>query len=317
MKKISRVISTFLGSTLIVAVLYWQALNLNITKVENIITQSKTAPLQAKSDKPKRILYLVSADFESDYETINNSFRSKLQYYYQMKKETRQIPMESIEELERMVKNFNLKKESFNTHLGDLNLIDKKTGQPFIVRENTKEREVHMVKFGSKKEFFNALLNEREKSLDEIIIFCHGYKAFINTDVPESFIQKPSLSKFLKLLNPNNYITNLTIRLMPKEKIKDIRYRLNDDAVVYLLSCEALKNSDKQTTIGEAFAYLFDKPVIASKEVNDGWPVDANPYDKMDFSNPESIKEKNVSYKANYLKGDWHVVSPKNLKVPP
>ncbi|MDP2907603.1 MAG: hypothetical protein Q8O03_06695 [Nanoarchaeota archaeon] len=280
--------------------------------MENTITESKTIPQQALSKKPKRILYLVSADFETDYEVINNNFKSKLELYYQMKKETKQLPKKSIENLESTVKNFNLEKESFNTHLGDLNLIEKKTNQPFIIRENTKEQEVYLVRFNNKKEFFNALLNEKEKSLDEIIIFCHGYKAFINTDVSESLIQKPSLGKFLKLFNPNSYVTSLTIRFMPEEKIKGIRSKLSDDAVVYLLSCEALKNSDKQTTIGEAFAYLFGKPVIASKEVNDGWPVDANPYDKMDFSKPETVKEKNVSYKVNYLEGDWYMVGLKN-----
>lgn len=310
-KKVFKAIGAFLGSIVIASGLYCQALNLNIPKVENTITESKTIPQQALSKKPKRILYLVSADFETDYEVINNNFKTKLEHYYQMKKETKQLPKKSIENLESAVKNFNLEKESFNTHLGDLNLIKKKTNQPFIIRENTKEQEVYLVRFNNKEEFFNALLNEKNKSLDEVIIFCHGCKAFINSDVPMMFFKQPSIGKIVKLLNPNNYITTLTVRLMPEEKVNAIRSKLSDEGIVYLLSCKSLDNSDDQTTIGEAFAYLFGKPVVASKITNKGWPADAHPYDKINFSKPETLKEENVSYKMNFLNGDWYAVSPK------
>ncbi len=310
-KKVFKAVGAFLGSTIIASGLYWQALNLNIPKVEKYVTRSKTVPTQVLSKKPKRILYLASSDFEADYDAINNKFKSKLEHYYRMKKETKQILQENTEKLESMVKSFNLEKDSYNTHLGDLNLIEEKTNQPFIVRENTKEQEVYMVKFSNKKEFFNALLNEKGKSLDEVIIFCHGCKAFINSDVPMMFFKQPSISKIVKLLNPNNYITTLTVRLMPEEKVNAIRSKLSDEGIVYLLSCKSLDNSDDQTTIGEAFAYLFGKPVVASKITNKGWPADAHPYDKIDFSKPETLKEENVSYKMNFLNGDWYAVSPK------
>lgn len=305
MSKLTRIFGrTLLGSIIIATGITWYSLNMNISSMEKEIKQSKTVSNSIKTSKPKKILYLASPDFETSYKEINKNFKSKLESKYNFYKEAHKIPQKEIQKLEEIIHNFNLDKDLLNNHMGDLNLVKGENDTPFIVRKNPKDCEVQIKVFKNKKEFFNILLDEKIKNLDEIIIFSHGAKSFIYCDEPESFFE------VYKIINPNSYITTIDIKNISDKKLGTIRSKLNKNSVIYLLSCNALKNSEKQTTIAEALVYLFQRPVVASKIENAGWPIDVHPYDKIELSNPNTIKEENVSYKANYLSGDWYIIYP-------
>lgn len=287
-------------------------------EVDQSVSVVKRVNEEIKNHKPKRILYLASSDFSIKYSDSYDDVKTKLEgslnsfgYHFSFGE---------VEKLRKEISEMNVLNEAdFDNAFSALNLFQTENifaieeRVPYLVRAPVKEAKIDLAQFKDEESFFNALTNEGVKSLDEIIIFAHGLSYQIMGN-------KNDLS------DESNEKNNISIRdiiSLPEDKVQKIRSKLNPGAVIYLLSCETLQNYENKTTIAEVFAYLFQRPVVASVSDIAGWPVYINVQTNcaeqdvhtegmtLNDSLQRILLNCKLKYENNGCYGDWRVVQPK------
>ncbi|MBI5064957.1 hypothetical protein HZA97_01860 [Candidatus Woesearchaeota archaeon] len=306
-----RILCSFFATCLAISVGVQCYVSPTIPKVEESVKVVQELNKEIKNHKPKNILYLSSLDFSRKYSDSCDEVKTKLEGL--LTTFGPYLSFDEVENLRKEISEMNILNETdFNNAFSALNLSkaedpdsDKK-GVEYLVRAPVKEARVDLESFSDQEKFFEMLAKEDTEKLDEIIIFAHGLR--YNIECAENTL--------FSSINPSKNISVRDIVYFPEDEVQKIRSKLNSDAVIYLISCETLQNYENQTTIAEALAYLFQRPVIASTSDVLGWPVSIDLKLKSDkeFSFEalkKAITNCEARYDNNFGHGNWHVVLPK------